>query len=36
MHEHSVACVLVQPLDPALTPGQRDRLAKLFPAACAA
>jgi hypothetical protein len=31
-----VACVLVEPLDPALTPGQRSRLAELFPAASAA
>ena len=36
MHEHSVACVLVEPLDPALTPRQRHRLAELFPAARAA
>ena len=36
MHEHSVPCVLVEPLDRALTPGQRDRLAQLFPAAWAA
>jgi hypothetical protein len=36
MHEHSVPCVLVQPVDPALTPSQRDRLAELFPAALAA
>jgi hypothetical protein len=36
MHEHSVACVLVEPLDPALTPRQRDRLGQLFPAARAA
>ena len=35
MHEHSVACVLVEPLDAALTPSQRDRLAELFPAAAA-
>lgn len=36
MHEHAVACVLVQPLNAALTPAQRSRLAELFPAACAA
>ena len=36
MHEHSVQCVLVEPLDRALTPGQRQRLAQLFPAAWAA
>lgn len=36
MHEHAVACVLVEPLNPALTPAQRSRLAELFPAACAA
>jgi hypothetical protein len=36
MHEHSVPYVLVQPVDPALTPRQRDRLAELFPAALAA
>ena len=36
MHEHSVPCVLVQPIDPTLTTGQRDRLAQLFPAALAA
>jgi hypothetical protein len=36
MHEHSVPCVLVEPVDPTLTAGQRDRLAELFPAAYAA
>jgi hypothetical protein len=36
MHEHSVACVLVEPLDSGLTPLQRSRLAELFPAARAA
>jgi hypothetical protein len=36
MREHSVACVLVEPLDAELTERQRDRLAQLFPAALAA
>ena len=36
MREHSVPFVLVQPLDPALTPRQRDRLDKLFPVSRAA
>jgi hypothetical protein len=31
LHEHSIACALVDPLDPALTPWQRRRLAQLFP-----
>ena len=36
MHEHSVPCVLVQPVDGTLTERQRGRLAELFPAARAA
>src|SRR4051812_23325613 len=36
MHEHSVPCVLVEPLDAALTPRQRGRLAEMFPASYAA